>query len=144
MIRDRVGDAAREYSPAANTATASVAYEYVVCATIWLLVGTVAGLIPAIKLNWPDFLAVSWLSFGRVRPIHTNTVFWGWSSMALVGLALYVVARTSRAPLWSPRLSRISLALWNAAAAAGLVTLSVGVTRGPQEYREWVWPVAVI
>src|SRR5437016_14542635 len=121
MIRDRVGAAAREYSPAANTAIASVAYEYVVCDTIWLLVGTGSGLIPAIKLNWPDFLAVSWLSFGRVRPIHTSTVFWGWSTMALVGLAFYVVSRTSRAPLWSPALARTALWLWNAAVLGGVV-----------------------
>ena len=65
--------------------------------------------------------------------------------MALVGLALYVVARTSRAPLWSPTLSRIALVLWNAGGRPRwLVTLSAGVTRGPQEYREWVWPVAVL
>jgi hypothetical protein len=64
MIGDHVGDAPREYSLAANTATANVAYEYLVCATIWLLVWTVAGLVLAIKLSWSDFLAVSWLSFG--------------------------------------------------------------------------------
>jgi len=127
-----------------DPATVRVAFAYLACATFWLLVGTAAGLLDAIKLNWPDVLAVPWLSFGRVRPVHTNTVFWGWSSMGLVGLALYVVARTSRAPLWSPTLSHVSLALWNLAAAAGLVTLSLGVTRGPQEYREWVWPVAVL
>src|SRR5207244_4183558 len=99
MIRDRIGDEPRKGSLAADTATASVAYEYLAWATVWLLVGTVAGLIPAIKLNWPDFLAISWLSFGRVRPIHTSTVFWGWSTMELVGLAFFVVSRTSRAPV---------------------------------------------
>src|SRR5467141_3115844 len=144
MARRRVKDPTLRPSAIADPATVRVAFEYVACATFWLLVGTAAGLLDALKLNWPDVLAVPWLSFGRVRPIHTNTVFWGWSSMALVGLALYVVARTSRAPLWSPTLSRISLAFWNAAVVAGLVTLSVGVTRGPQEYREWVWPVAAL
>jgi len=131
-------------SVVADPATVRVTFEYLVCATFWLLVGTIAGLLDALKLNWPDILPVPWLSFGRVRPVHTNIVFWGWSSMALVGLALYVVARTSRTPLWSPALSRISLVFWNVAAAAGLLTLSLGVTRGPQEYREWVWPVAVV
>ena len=82
-----------------DPATVHVAFEYLTCATVWLLVGTAAGLLNAIKLNWPDALAVPWLSFGRVRPVLTNTVFWGWSSMGLVGLALYVLARTSRAAL---------------------------------------------
>jgi cytochrome c oxidase cbb3-type subunit 1 len=142
--RRRGQDPNLQPSTIVDPATVHVAFEYLTCATFWLLVGTVAGLLDAIKLNWPDVLAVPWLSFGRIRPVHTNTVFWGWSSMGLVGLALYVVARTSRAPLWSPTLSRVSLGLWNVAAAAGMVTLSVGVTRGPQEYREWVWPVAVM
>jgi cytochrome c oxidase cbb3-type subunit 1 len=144
MVQRRTQDPTLRPAAAADGPSVRVTFEYLACATVWLLVGTAAGLLDALKLNWPDVLAVPWLSFGRVRPIHTNTVFWGWSSMALVGLALYVVARTSRAPLWSPMLARIALVLWNAAVVAGLVTLSAGVTRGPQEYREWVWPVAVV
>ena len=126
-----------------DPATVRVVYEYLAWATIWLLVGTVAGLLPAIKLNWPDFLAVPWLSFGRVRPIHTNTVFWGWSTMALVGAAIIVVSRTSRVPLWSPRLARIALWLWNVAVLGGVVTLASGLSRG-REYQEWVWPLAIV
>src|SRR5262249_40768094 len=80
----------------------------------------------------------------RVRPAHTNLVLFGWSSLVMVGLALYVVARTSRVPLWSPRLARVALWLWNLALLGGLATLLAGVNRGPQEYREWVWPLAVI
>ena len=144
MVRSRIRDPSLQASTAADPAAVRVAFEFILSATFWLLIGTAAGLLIALKLNWPDFLDVSWLSFGRVRPIHTNTVFWGWSSMALVGAALYIVPRTSRTQLWSPALARISLWLWNAALALGLVTLAGGVTRGPQEYREWVWPVAVL
>lgn len=144
MLQRRSQDPTLRASSASDSPTVRVTFEYLVCATVWLLVGTAAGLLAALKLNWPDAFTVPWLSFGRVRPIHTNTVFWGWSSMALVGLALYVVARTSRAPLWSPTLSRLALVLWNAAVVAGLLTLSAGVTRGPQEYREWIWPVALL
>ena len=144
MVRSRTRDPSLRPSSAADPAAVRVAYEYVASATLWLLVGTATGLLTAWKLNWPDSLAVSWLSFGRLRPIHTNTVFWGWSSMALVGLALYVVPRTSRTTLWSPTLARVALGLWHAAVLLGLVTLATGATRGPQEYREWVWPVAVL
>src|SRR5262245_30412288 len=144
MLQRRSQDPTLRASSASDSPTVRVTFEYLVCATVWLLVGTAAGLLAALKLNWPDAFTVPWLSFGRIRPIHTNTVFWGWSSMALVGLALYVVARTSRAPLWSPTLSRLALVLWNAAVVAGLLTLSAGVTRGPQEYREWIWPVALL
>ena len=78
-------------------------------ATVWLLVGTTIGLIASIKLHWPEFLPFAWLSFGRVRPAHTNLMLFGWSSLVLLGLSLYVVSRTSRGPLWSPRLARIAL-----------------------------------
>src|SRR5262249_13846866 len=102
-------------SPSAAPATVRVTFEYVAWATVWLVVGTLIGLITSIKLHWPEFLPYAWLSFGRVRPAHTNLVILGWSSLVLVGLSLYVVSRTSRVPLWSPRLARISLALWNLA-----------------------------
>ncbi len=144
MVRSRIRDPDLTASPAADPVTVRLCYAYLASATLWLLVGTATGLLAALKLNSPDVLALPWLGFGRLRPIHTNTVFWGWSSMALVGLALYVVPRTSRAPLWSPRLAWLALGLWHAAVLAGLVTLAAGISRGPQEYREWVWPVAAL
>jgi len=55
-------------------------------ATFWLLVGTLYGLIAAVKLYWPEALELSILSFGRIRPIHTNVVMFGWSSIALVAM----------------------------------------------------------
>src|SRR5262247_4881785 len=79
-----------------DPATVRVTFEYVACATVWLLVGTSAGLVASIKLHWPEFLPYAWLSFGRVRPAHTNVVLFGWASLVMVGLALYVVSRTSR------------------------------------------------
>ncbi|MCG8590696.1 MAG: cbb3-type cytochrome c oxidase subunit I [Proteobacteria bacterium] len=142
MVRPRTRTPDLAPSPSADPASVRIAYAYLASATLWLLVGTAAGLLAALKLNWPDLLPYSFLSFGRIRPIHTNTVFWGWSSMALAGIALYVVPRTSRTTLWSPRLAWLALWLWHAAAVLGLVTLAAGITRGPQEYREWVWPVA--
>src|SRR5262245_7008199 len=82
-------------TPTADPATVRVTLEYVAWATVWLLVGTTIGLVASIKLHWPEFLPVSWLSFGRLRPAHTNLVLLGWSSLALVGMGLYVAARTS-------------------------------------------------
>src|SRR3989454_481833 len=143
-IRTRMRDSSLVAASPADAATVRVTFEYVAWATVWLLVGTTIGLIASIKLHWPEFLPFAWLSFGRVRPAHTNLVLFGWSSLVLVGLSLYVVSRTSRVPLWSPHLARIALWLWNLALLGGLVTLLAGVNRGPQEYREWVWPLAVI
>src|SRR5215471_10765807 len=143
-LRTMMRDPGLPASPAVDHATVRVTFEYLCWGTVWLLVGTTIGLIASIKLHWPEFLPFATLSFGRIRPAHTNLVLLGWGSLVLVGLSLYVVARTSRVPLWSPRLARVALVLWNVALTGGLVTLLAGVNRGPQEYREWVWPLAVI
>lgn len=118
-------------------------YQYLSWAAFWLLVGTGVGLLVAIKFSYPDFLPYPWLEFGRLRMVHTNTVFWGWTSLAMVGLALYVVPRTSRARLYSFRLARVALWLWNWVVAAGIVTLLAGINNGTQEYREYYWPLAI-
>lgn len=141
-VRRRAPLGALRPSAAVDPSTARLAYSYLLAATFWLLVGTAVGLLAALKLNWPDFVALPWLSFGRLRPIHTNTVFWGWSSMALVGMALYVVSRTSRAPLWRPGVAWVALGIWNLAVLAGLVSIAAGATTGPSEYREWLAPIA--
>src|SRR3989442_7655736 len=143
-IRTRMRDPGLVAASSTDAPTVRVTFEYVAWATVWLLAGITIGLIASIKLHWPEFLPFAWLSFGRVRPAHTNLVLFGWSSLVLVGVSLYVVSRTSRAPLWSPRLTRIALWLWNLALFGGLVTLLAGVNRGPQESREWVWPLAGI
>ena len=89
----------------ANNAAVSLLMSYLKWATFWLLIGTAYGLLASIKLFWPDAANYSLLSFGRIRPIHTNLVFLGWSSMALLGLAFYIVARTSRTALHRPGLA---------------------------------------
>ena len=124
--------------------TKKLVFSFFFGAGIWLLVGTAYGLLAAIKLYWPDALAYSFFSFGRIRPIHTNIVLFGWSSFALVGLALFVVPRTCKVKLHRAWGARLGLVLWNVALLAGLITLSLGMSRGPQEYRELIWPIAIL
>ncbi len=59
----------------------------------WLLFGTTVGEYLGIKFVAPDTDHISWLSFGRLRPVHTNMVFWGWASFAMVGLSSFVIPR---------------------------------------------------
>jgi cytochrome c oxidase cbb3-type subunit 1 len=117
---------------------------YIVSATAWLLFATAVGLIVSFKFVYPDFGTTPVLSFGRLRAIHTNGTFYAWASPALVGLALYIAARSSGTRLYSTRLAWISLALFNIAAIAGTVTLAAGLNYGDQEYREWLWWIRVI
>jgi cytochrome c oxidase cbb3-type subunit 1 len=98
----------------------------------------------AFKFGAPDFGPGAWLSFGRLRPIHTNAVFYGFASIALVGLAYYVAARSSGTRLHSAALAWIGLVLFNIAAIAGTIALDLGFNDGDLEYREWPWWIRVL
>ena len=123
---------------------ASVFCAYAITATFWLLFATAIGVLMAYKFGAPDFWPGAWLTFGRLRPIHTNDTFYGWATLALVGLAYYVTARSSRTPLYSAKLAWIGLALFNLAALAGTIALDLGFNDGDLEYREWPWPIRLI
>ncbi len=109
----------------------------------WFVVGTLAGLIDATHMAAPDLLGnIPWIVFGRLRAMHTNIVIFGFVGSALLGAAQYVVPALLQTPLWSERLGKVSLAIWNLAIVAGTVTLSLGYSQG-REYAEWIWPVDV-
>ncbi|MFC2188041.1 cbb3-type cytochrome c oxidase subunit I [Fulvivirgaceae bacterium LMO-SS25] len=117
---------------------------YIGCATFWLLFGTTVGEYLGIKFVAPDIDHFSWLSFGRLRPVHTNAVFWGWASLAMVGLAYYVVPRVSNVPIASIRIGYWSLYLINSAVVLGSIFLMAGINNGGGEYREYIWPIMAL
>jgi cytochrome c oxidase cbb3-type subunit 1 len=114
---------------------------YLVCAAGWLLLGTSIGEYIGIKFVAPDADHVSWLSFGRLRPVHTNMVFWGWASLGMLGLGYYVVPRVSNTRLHSLKRGWWALGLINAAVLIGSISLMAGINNAGGEYREYTWPV---
>lgn len=109
----------------------------------WFFLATLAGLLLAASMVAPDlalYRDVSWLSFGRLRPIHTNMMIFGFVGSALIGAVHYFVPRLVRAALYRPAAARIALWIWNLAVATGTVTLALGYTQS-REYAEWIWPV---
>jgi cytochrome c oxidase cbb3-type subunit 1 len=117
---------------------------YLGCAAFWLLFGTTVGEYVGIKFVAPDVDHYSWLSFGRLRPVHTNAVFWGWASLAMLGLAYYVVPRVSNVPIASIKTGYRSLILINVSLIAGSICLMAGINNGGGEYREYIWPVMAL
>ncbi|MCY7358323.1 MAG: cbb3-type cytochrome c oxidase subunit I, partial [Rudanella sp.] len=117
---------------------------YLLCATFWLVFGTLVGWYAGIKFVRPDIDHLEWLSFGRLRPIHTNAVFWGWTSLAMLGLGYFVIARTSNIRLFSYRLGWLSLGLINASVLIGSISLMAGINNGGGEYREYIWPIMLL
>lgn len=117
---------------------------YLACAVFWLLFGTTVGEYLGIKFAAPDVEHLSWLSFGRLRPVHTNAVFWGWASLAMMGLGYYVVPRVSNVPVASIKQGYRSLILINASVILGSIFLMAGINNGGGEYREYIWPVMAL
>lgn len=112
-------------------------------AVFWLVLGTTIGEYVGIKFVAPDADSVSWLSFGRLRPVHTNLVFWGWASLGMLGLGYYVVPMVGNNILSSIKLGWYSLWAINLSHVLGTVSLMAGVNNGGGEYREYIWPIMI-
>ena len=130
--------------PEVDPALSKLILWFIGCATFWLLFGTTVGEYLGIKFVAPDTDHLSWLSFGRLRPVHTNAVFWGWSSLGMIGLGLYVVPRVSNGPLANIKMGWYALWFINAAVVIGSLCLMAGINNGGGEYREYTWPVMML
>jgi cytochrome c oxidase cbb3-type subunit 1 len=108
---------------------------FIVSATAWLLIGSLLALIASFKFQFPDWwVQQSWLTFGRVRPAHLNTVIYGWISMAGVGISIWLWARLLKTRLRGQWLLLLSIGLWN----AGMIVGTIGILAGYSRAIEWV------
>lgn len=117
---------------------------YIGAAVVWLVFGTLIGQYLGMKFVWPEMDNASWLSFGRLRPVHTNTVFWGWASMAMIGLGYFVISRTSNTTIHSYKLGWMAWFSINLSLLIGNICLMSGINNGGGEYREYIWPVMAL
>lgn len=117
---------------------------YLGAAVFWLVFGTLVGQYVGMKFIWPEMDSQSWLSFGRLRPVHTNAVFWGWASLAMLGLGYFVIARTSNTVIHSYKSAWHSWFLINLAVFLGTFSLMAGINNGGGEYREYIWPIMLL
>jgi cytochrome c oxidase cbb3-type subunit 1 len=109
----------------------------------WFVVGTLAGLVDATHMAAPEMLGnIPWIVFGRLRPMHTNVVIFGFVGSALLGAAHYMVPTLLRTPLFSERLGKLSVWILNLSIMGGICGLAFGYTQG-REYAEWIWPVDI-
>lgn len=117
---------------------------YIVAAATWLVVGTLVGQYLGMKFIWPEIDSQAAFSFGRLRPVHTNMVFWGWSSLAMIGLGYFVIARTSNTKIYNYKWAWYGWILINATIVLGSLALMGGITNGGGEYREYIWPIMLL
>ncbi len=102
---------------------------------IWLLLGSFLAIGASIKLHNPGFLAdANWLTFGRVRPAHLNTVAYGWLSTAAIGIGLWILSRLCRVPVKDDMSLTLAVIFWNIGNAVG----TWGILRGDGNSVEWL------
>ncbi len=118
----------------------SVVKTLVLFSMFWAIVGMAAGVYAAAELVFPSLnFDQSWLSYGRVRNVHTNVVIFGFGVSALIGTGLYSVQRTSHEPLFAPKLAGFVCWAWQAIMVLAGWSLLSGHTSG-KEYAELEWP----
>lgn len=113
-------------------------------AVVWLVIGSLFGLAASLKFQFPDWLTgQAALTFGRVRTVHLNAVAYGWAGMSLIGLAVWMIPRLVRAPLYRPGLAVAAAWGWNLWLVLGLGAVLLGYTDG-LEWLEIPYPIDAV
>ena len=116
---------------------------FVTATILWAVVGTLAGLIVAVLLVMPSISeGLQWISFGRLRPLHTNAAIFAFAGNAVFAAVYYSTQRLCKTRMWSDVLSRLHFWGWQLIIVAAAVTLPLGITQS-KEYAELEWPIDI-
>ena len=118
--------------------------QFAIATVVWGVIGMAAGVFIAAQLAWPALnFDIAWLSYGRLRPLHTNAVIFAFGICGLFATSYYVVQRTCQVRLFSDKLASFTFWGWQAVLVSAAITLPMGFTRG-KEYAELEWPIAIL
>ncbi|WP_406672345.1 cytochrome-c oxidase, cbb3-type subunit I, partial [Natronospira sp.] len=121
-----------------------VVRQFAVATVVWGVVGMLVGVWIAAQLIWPALnFDTAWLSYGRLRPLHTNAVIFAFGGSALFATSYWVVQRTCGVRLISDRLAAFTFWGWQTVIVAAAITLPLGLTQA-KEYAELEWPIALL
>lgn len=122
----------------------TVVRQFAIVTVILGIVGMLVGVFIASQMAWPVLnFDTAWLSFGRLRPLHTNAVVFGFGGSALFATSYYVVQRTCHVRLFAPALAQFTFIGWMLVIASAVVTLPLGITSS-KEYAELEWPIDLL
>ncbi len=113
---------------------------FITWSIIWGVVAVLVGVIVSFQMVDPRLNFGPYLTFGRLRPIHTNAGIYGWGVGVIFATFFYIVQRLCKTPIWSPALARFQLWFFNITIIASAVTLLLGYTTS-KEYHEMEWPI---
>lgn len=122
----------------------SVVRWFAIAAVIYGVVGMLVGVIIAAQLTWPELnMGIEWITYGRLRPLHTNAVIFAFGGCVLFATSYYVVQRTCHTPLFLNKLAWFTFIGWNIVIVSAVITLPLGLTSG-KEYAELEWPIDLL
>jgi cytochrome c oxidase cbb3-type subunit I len=121
-----------------------VVRQFAIMTVVWGIVGMLVGVLIAAQLMFPDLTyGIPWLSYGRLRPLHTNAVVFAFGGCALFATSYYVVQRTCHTRLFADKLAAFTFWGWQAVIVAAALTLPAGITTS-HEYAELEWPIDIL
>jgi len=121
----------------------AIVRKFTLMTLVWGVVGMLVGVIVALQLAAPLFnFELPWLSFGRLRPLHTNAVIFAFAGNAVFAGIYYSMQRLLKTAMFSKALGAIHFWGWQAIIVAAAVTLPLGITQG-KEYAELQWPIDI-
>ncbi len=117
--------------------------DFIVATLVWGVVGMLVGVLIAAQLAWPLFnFEIPWLTYGRLRPLHTNAVIFAFAGNAIFAGIYYSSQRLLKARMFDDRLSRVHFWGWQLIIVAAAITLPLGITTS-KEYAELEWPLDI-
>jgi cytochrome c oxidase cbb3-type subunit 1 len=122
----------------------TVVRQFAIMTVVWGIVGMAVGVFIAAELYWPALnFDIPYLTYSRLRPLHTNAVIFAFGGCALIGTSYYVVQRTCHVRLFADRLAAFTFWGWQAVIVAAAITLPLGITQS-REYAELEWPIDLL
>jgi cytochrome c oxidase cbb3-type subunit 1 len=120
-----------------------VVRQFAIMTVVWGIVGMLVGVIIAAQLLWPALnFDVPWLTYSRLRPLHTNAVIFAFGGSALFASSYYIVQRTCHTRLFSDALASFTFWGWQLIIVSAAITLPLGITTS-KEYAELEWPIDI-
>jgi cytochrome c oxidase cbb3-type subunit I/II len=121
----------------------SIVRKFAFATVLWAIVGMLVGVIIAFQLAYPALnLGISYTSFGRLRPLHTNAVIFAFVGNGIYTGVYYMMPRLLKTSMWSKALGLIHFWGWQLIIVSAAVTLPLGLTQG-KEYAELIWPIDI-
>jgi cytochrome c oxidase cbb3-type subunit 1 len=118
--------------------------QFSIMTIVWGLVGMSVGVLIAAQLAWPVLnFDIPYLTFSRLRPLHTNAVIFAFGGCALFACSYYVEQHTCHVKLAFPALAAFTFWGWQAVILLAAITLPLGITTS-KEYAELEWPIDIL